>query len=154
VKVDGSTADCRVRSEDPSGYGFGQAALAAAARFKFKPQTVDGKPTDQGVVDVPVHFPKAPFGSQELGMARRCADWAQATQEAMAAPDAQFPAWAYVFWRFRFTAEAVATGMKPSEITKTVEDGAKWVAPSRKDATRYGDCAREALEAWPDRPRQ
>jgi TonB family protein len=151
VKVDGSTTDCRITKEDPPGYGFGLAGLAAAARFKFKPQTVDGKATDRGEVVIPIHFPKA-GGPHELEFARRCAGWAQATEEAMAQPDSELPAWAYVFWRFRYTASAVATGTKPSEITKTVESYAKWAALRRTDNALYGGCLNGALVSWPKQP--
>ncbi|MDP2118031.1 MAG: TonB family protein, partial [Brevundimonas sp.] len=37
-----SLTDCRTVSEDPSGYGFGAAALAAARRSRVTPGTVDG----------------------------------------------------------------------------------------------------------------
>ncbi|HWQ88120.1 TonB family protein, partial [Brevundimonas sp.] len=42
VQPNGSLTDCQVRSEDPAGAGFGQAALAAARRSRVSPRTVDG----------------------------------------------------------------------------------------------------------------
>ena len=44
VLQDGALADCRVISEIPPGYGFGQAAIALASKFKAKPATLDGQP--------------------------------------------------------------------------------------------------------------
>ena len=42
LQPSGSLADCRVVSEDPTGMGFGSAALAAARRSRVTPGTVDG----------------------------------------------------------------------------------------------------------------
>ena len=50
VRSDGRV-DCTVLSEDPSGWGFGDASLRAARRFKVAPQTEDGRPTDGGVFE-------------------------------------------------------------------------------------------------------
>lgn len=44
VLRDGSLADCRVVSEAPPGYGFGQAAIALASKFRARPATLDGQP--------------------------------------------------------------------------------------------------------------
>lgn len=50
VRANGSV-DCTVLTEEPSGWGFGEAALRAARRFKVAPQTEDGRPTDGGVFE-------------------------------------------------------------------------------------------------------
>ena len=42
VNPNGSMTDCRVISEDPTGAGFGQAALAGARRARVSPREVDG----------------------------------------------------------------------------------------------------------------
>ena len=42
VRQDGSLTDCRVSEENPSGMGFGDAALSVAHLFRLAPQT--GKP--------------------------------------------------------------------------------------------------------------
>ncbi len=44
VMQDGALADCRVVSERPPGYGFGEAAVALASLFRAKPATLDGQP--------------------------------------------------------------------------------------------------------------
>ena len=52
VKVGG----CVVTFEDPSGYGFGEAARKLAAYFQMKPQTRDGQPVDVASVSIPIRF--------------------------------------------------------------------------------------------------
>ena len=42
VNQNGSVTDCNIVSEDPSGAGFGSAALAGARRARLSPRTVDG----------------------------------------------------------------------------------------------------------------
>jgi protein TonB len=48
--------DCSVASEDPSGYGFGQAALRISRHFRMSPRLEDGRPTEGGRVRVPISF--------------------------------------------------------------------------------------------------
>lgn len=52
----GVLQDCQVRSEIPSGMGFGQAALALTERFRMKPRTVGGEPVGGGSVRIPIRF--------------------------------------------------------------------------------------------------
>ena len=47
---------CSVASEDPSGWGFGDAAIRISRRFRMSPQTVNGEPTEGGRVRVPITF--------------------------------------------------------------------------------------------------
>ncbi len=47
---------CAVAEEDPSGWGFGEAAVRISRSFRMSPQTVDGRPTDGGRVRVPIAF--------------------------------------------------------------------------------------------------
>jgi len=42
VNPNGSMSDCQITSEEPSGAGFGQAALAGARRARVSPREVDG----------------------------------------------------------------------------------------------------------------
>jgi TonB family protein len=56
VTARGRLTGCVVKSESPPGWGFGEAALELAPRFRMKPQTRDGRATNEGVVTVPVHF--------------------------------------------------------------------------------------------------
>lgn len=47
---------CRVISEAPPGYGFGDAALAASAIFRFNPPTRDGVVMEDAWTEIPVAF--------------------------------------------------------------------------------------------------
>ncbi|HYD87677.1 MAG TPA: TonB family protein [Vitreimonas sp.] len=48
--------DCAVGYEGPQGWGFGEAALRIAQRFKVAPQTEDGAATAGQTVRVPIRF--------------------------------------------------------------------------------------------------
>ncbi|THD65043.1 TonB family protein [Phenylobacterium sp.] len=56
VVATGGLADCEVNGEAPLGQGFGDAALAMAAKFQMKPQTRDGAPTSGGEINIPIRF--------------------------------------------------------------------------------------------------
>lgn len=45
---------CAVASEDPAGWGFGEASLQAARHFRVAPATADGQPTSGGRLRVPM----------------------------------------------------------------------------------------------------
>jgi len=47
VETDGSVSHLELISEEPSGYGFGQAAMAAMKEYLFKPAQLDGVPVRQ-----------------------------------------------------------------------------------------------------------
>ncbi len=47
---------CTVASEDPSGWGFGVAALRISRNFRAAAQTSDGRPTSGGRTRVPISF--------------------------------------------------------------------------------------------------
>lgn len=47
VSADGRIA-CTVTSEDPTGWGFGEASLRVARHFRLAPTTSDGRPTSGG----------------------------------------------------------------------------------------------------------
>ena len=51
---------CVVGSEDPPGYGFGEAALKLSGKFRFTPATVDGAPVAGLRVNIPIRFALAP----------------------------------------------------------------------------------------------
>lgn len=57
VGLDGGVSDCGVLSEPYAGrYGFGDAALSLAPKFRLTPKTVEGKPVDRAAVIIPVAF--------------------------------------------------------------------------------------------------
>lgn len=59
VTTGGALADCRVRSETPTGYGFGAAALLLTPNFQMKPATHDGAPVSSQV-SIPIKFSGVP----------------------------------------------------------------------------------------------
>ena len=52
----GRLAGCTTQSEEPSGLGFGEAALALAGSFQAKPWTAEGLPTVGGRVRIPIRY--------------------------------------------------------------------------------------------------
>lgn len=55
VSADGRIS-CTVTSEDPTGWGFGEAAVRISRHFRMAPATRDGVPTSGGRVRVPIRF--------------------------------------------------------------------------------------------------
>jgi TonB family protein len=56
VRADGTLRACKVRSQKPAKYGFGEAALKMSSEFRMRPQTLDGKATSGGRVNIPIKF--------------------------------------------------------------------------------------------------
>ncbi len=56
VAGNGSVDHCRVVSEDPPGYGFGEAAVKMSCLFKMKPKMADGRPVSGAEVTIPLKF--------------------------------------------------------------------------------------------------
>jgi TonB family protein len=54
VSQTGTLIDCQIVSEDPKGWGFGEATLRLAGEFRVRPATADGAPTANGVISFPV----------------------------------------------------------------------------------------------------
>lgn len=55
VAADGRIS-CTVTSEDPTGWGFGDAAMRISRHFRMAPATRDGAATSGGRVNVPIRF--------------------------------------------------------------------------------------------------
>nr|WP_240454742.1 energy transducer TonB [Caulobacter sp. 17J65-9] len=56
VTVDGTATNCAVLEETPAGFGFGEAALQASSRFRFKPATYQGRPIEVAQLKIPIRF--------------------------------------------------------------------------------------------------
>lgn len=46
ARSDGAPVNCQVVSEDPAGYGFGEAAVRIVERGRLAPLTIDGAATN------------------------------------------------------------------------------------------------------------
>ncbi|MBL8548420.1 MAG: energy transducer TonB [Hyphomonadaceae bacterium] len=55
VAADGRIG-CGVASEDPTGWGFGEAAVRISRSFRMSPRMENGAPTEGGRVRVPINF--------------------------------------------------------------------------------------------------
>lgn len=55
VRADGTIA-CSVASEDPPGWGFGDAAVKISRSFQIAPKLEDGEPSEGGRITVPLSF--------------------------------------------------------------------------------------------------
>jgi len=57
IRTDSRLDGCRVVDESPAGMGYGPAALASAAYFRFQPPMESGRPVEGREVTVGVEFP-------------------------------------------------------------------------------------------------
>jgi len=60
VTEEGRLKPCAVVQENPSGWGFGDAALSFAATFSMRPQMIDGQPASGARMQVPIDFRPPP----------------------------------------------------------------------------------------------
>lgn len=56
VTVSGALTGCSVTSETPAGEGFGSAAIKLSKHFRMNPRTIDGRPVEGAMVDIPLKF--------------------------------------------------------------------------------------------------
>lgn len=56
VAVTGSLENCRVESETPTGYGFGEAGLKLSRKVLMRPMLKDGQPVGGASVTLPLVF--------------------------------------------------------------------------------------------------
>lgn len=56
VREDGRLEACKVESEVPAGWGFGDASLSLVGKFQMKPQKRDGTPVAGETVKFPIRF--------------------------------------------------------------------------------------------------
>lgn len=56
VAAQGSVNGCVVLRESPTGYGFGEAALASTRYFRLNPRTIDGQAIEGARVHIPMGF--------------------------------------------------------------------------------------------------
>lgn len=60
VAPDGTLGDCRIGSERPDGFGFGEAAVLVAGQVRLNLWSLDGRPTAGYRIRLPVDFNEAP----------------------------------------------------------------------------------------------
>jgi hypothetical protein len=69
ITADGKLAGCRIASENPTGFGFGQAALDLGADYVMRPRYIDGEPSGGAQVRLGVRFrPSDPTAPLTLGI--------------------------------------------------------------------------------------
>jgi TonB family protein len=54
--AEGTLGRCRILQETPAGYGFGDATLNLAGKFRMAPKTPDGHSVQGGIVRIPLTF--------------------------------------------------------------------------------------------------
>jgi hypothetical protein len=63
VAAGGELSDCTAESEDPPGYGFGEATVRLAEKFRVNVWTAEGLPTIGGALRIPLRYDlRAPAG--------------------------------------------------------------------------------------------
>jgi TonB family protein len=74
VTLAGKLAECQVYDEQPTGYGFGQAALDLAADFVLEPRLIDGEAVGGTPVKIGVNFTSQAAADAPLTLGARPAD--------------------------------------------------------------------------------
>jgi len=52
----GALENCKLDSAEPTGLGFGEAALSLTTKFRMQPKLIDGRPVEGGRVRIPIRF--------------------------------------------------------------------------------------------------
>ena len=143
VTAAGELAGCKVLAEEPVGSGFGDAALALAAKFKMKPQTRDGTPVDGGQINIPISF-KLPrtAAPPKADVAMRCYGYAAAEAERNPSSD-QAQAGAFAFGAV-VQMYLLRESAKPSEVAEVLASQRKLAASKLDDpslSSERAECA-------------
>lgn len=65
IRLNGRLENCSVRGEHPQGSGVGQAAIARAGEFRFRPPRVGSRYRDRHRITVAIAFPPSPDDNGE-----------------------------------------------------------------------------------------
>lgn len=137
VAIDGSLSDCRVVSEEPAGYGFGEATVQAARTFRMRPRTENGKPVGGAEVRIPLTWklgaPVVPdIAAVDADAAAACfATYFVAIETNLARED-DLPAIQLFQWGALATAKASLSTYDPREIEAKMRAG---IIPARRRAS-------------------
>jgi TonB family protein len=117
VSAEGTLAGCKVISEDPVGYGFGDAAMGLSPLFRMGPQTREGQPVAGGTVRIPIRFvlPRGPESTPpSVEIIKRCYRVAaealgkDSSNQALQSP--------FFLWRMIFELRLLSEKVTPSEL--------------------------------------
>lgn len=126
----GALDECSVAAEQPTGAGFGEAAIALSSTFKMRPQTRDGVPVRGGTVRIPIRFMMPGPMYPPVEVAGRCYGLAAATAEVTPTTEAWKPV---LLWQTVVSALMVQQEKRPSQVQAVLTD-AQGVA--KKDYAR------------------
>jgi TonB family protein len=131
VTVQGTLRDCKVVSEEPSGAGFGGAALALTKQFVMRPALRDGKPVES-TARIPINFPRFVPMQNALPPAKHSLVYTQL-------PWRQAPTYADVLAAYPAKAKAEKVGGVAALDCEIKKDGALGGCRTLKEAPKgYG----------------
>ena len=139
----GELVECSVTSESPASEGFGEAALAMAAKFNMRPQTKDGLPVAGGTVRIPIKFvlPK-PEPLPSAAVALKCYGYAAAQAESN--PTSQIAQIRVFAFGTLIQAKLVSENRRPSETAEILASQQGIAASKIRDpnfAAERAECA-------------
>jgi TonB family protein len=148
VTVEGTTADCKVISEDPRGAGFGEAVISMATTFRFRPKTIDGKPVGGAKVVVPIKFATQALPKTDIDRLRTCAGWWQTLMESKPFDrDDTFDFAAFEIQRLQFVQIEVWLKRTPSQILGDLDAAAAEAKASPPSADVIDACRARVAKA-------